>query len=698
MEKPKQQGLFKDVLSRVPPSLMLIIIFLASFAVYLNALPDGFVSDDKEQVVENNWIKHIEYIPDIFSKGVWEFQEEKSDYYRPMMHMIYMFNYHIFGLRPWGFHLVNVLFHSGVSILVFILSLKLLGQSWPPGPTSNTLPSFIAAMLFVAHPVHTEAVTWIAGLPDLSFTFFYLLSLYLYIRSAEGLRYGYLFSLVSFSCAILCKEPALTLPIILVAYDYLFRKEGDRYINRFKRYLPYIALAGFYLIVRISALGGFAPRKHYSYLSLNIYQYIINSLSLLIRYIEKLLFPVNLVFLPVIHPIRSFFETRGVLSLVLTAVLIVLAITASRKNRMAFFGILLFIVPLLPALYFVAIPNLFGERYLYLPSFGFVLLVSMLLARTANKPRLFVTTTAASLAVICLFSIGTVKRNAVWKDNLVLWSDTSRKYPGDYLAHMNVGSALLEKKRFDEAIEQLRIALSLRPGSYSSYEKLGNALFGVGRTDEAIEQFHIALKLKPDYPEAHYSLGAVYSAKGLTDKAIEQYRIAIKLKPFYARAYNNLGNDLIKKGSKGEALEQYKTAVELSPDLFEAQENLGATYYESGEIDAAIEHLRRAVQLKPEIAEAHLYLGDALYAKKLVYKAIEQYQAALRLKPDYADAHNNLGSAYADVGLVDKAIEHLERAVQLDPSNREFRNNVSKAYEIKSLAGTSDKTGNPAGR
>ena len=218
----------------------IMILLLVSFAVYFNALFGDFVYDDKEQVVNNPWITDISNIPTIFSRSVWSFQPGLStwNYYRPLMHIVYMLNYHVFGLKPWGFHLVNILFHCGVSALVFLIIRGFLTEHRVTTSSVYLSPPFMAAMLFASHPIHTEAVTWVAGLPDVAFTFFYLLSFYLYILFREGAKTGYLFSILSFSVATLFKEPALTLPIMLIAYDYQMKKFDETLLVGIKRYIP----------------------------------------------------------------------------------------------------------------------------------------------------------------------------------------------------------------------------------------------------------------------------------------------------------------------------------------------------------------------------------------------------------------------------------------------------------------------------
>ena len=259
----------------------IVMLLFVSFAVYFNALLGDFVYDDTIQILENPWIKDITNIPAIFSKSVWSFKAGPviSNYYRPLMHIANMFSYYLFSLKPWGFHLVNVLFHCSVSVLVFLIIRRLLA-----GQNSSQLsiyhsPPLIAALLFASHPIHTEAVTWIAGLPDVAFAFFYLCALYLYTR-AEAVRSGwYLGSLLCFTVAAFFKEPALTLPVILFAYDSLFCQGNRGVADYARRYIPYVGIGLGYLALRMHALGAFAPSKRH--VILTTYQYEVAGLAVL---------------------------------------------------------------------------------------------------------------------------------------------------------------------------------------------------------------------------------------------------------------------------------------------------------------------------------------------------------------------------------------------------------------------------------
>jgi Tfp pilus assembly protein PilF len=616
-KKPTQSQV-RESLQKPKKSVLLGLIFIilfSSFAVYFNSLSNGFVFDDTNQVLNNRWITDIRYLPEIFSKSVWSFQKDPviSNYYRPLMHVIYMFNYHLFGLSPWGFHLINIIFHAGVSLLVFFIILKLLGKYMPSSTDSYLLPSSVAALLFATHPMHTESVTWIAGLPDLSFTLFYLLSFFLYILYSEGLKGGYVFSVVSFTFAAFSKEPALTLPIILLAYDYAFKKTGDRFSHRIVRYLPYLAVSGVYLILRFHALGGFAPTKRHQ--ELNVFEYAINIFPLFTQYLEKLFLPVSFNAFYVLHPIFSIFETRGILSFFVTAAFIVLIFISAKKNHLVFLGLILLLVPLLPVLYIPALgENTFAERYLYLPSFGFVFLFALLLAWAKMNKSKEVTTglTVVALILIVLYSFGTVNRNTVWKDNDTFYTDTLKKSPDAAIIHYSFGLYLQKQE---------------------------------GKLDDAIEQFQIASKLDPYYPNTHGMLGVSFFKKGWLDKAIEQFLITLQLHPEDVKARNNLGYAFFKKGQIDKAIEHYQMALQRESDYAHAHYNLGTAFFMKGDLERAIEHYQIAIQLEPDLACAHNELGLAFFKKGQIDKAIEQYQAAVKLIPSNSTYRINLEQA-----------------------------------------------------
>ena len=681
------------------------IILIISIGVYLNTLPNEFVYDDEVQVLKNLWIKDAKYIPEIFLSNAWasEGKESLSNYYRPLMNIIYMIDYHIFGLKPWGFHLTNIIFHAGVSVLVFIIVSMLINQSHDLNSKPEQAvekvskhitchsepfachserseeshlsaqdklreesqlfaqgklreeshffkvtegegfrvttkknfstgyeilnPPFIAALLFAVHPIHTEAAAWVGGIPELSFTLFYLLSFYLYINSnkrytplnplsrgeSKNKRWGkgFILSVLFFFLATLCKETALTIPILLFVYDYSLNRNsvyGSRLtVHRIlKRYLPYLIVSIIYFILRTYAIGMFAPLKRHTQLS--NYEYFINIFPLFTRYLEKLLLPINMNAFYVFHPISSIFQLKGIIALIVTLGFVFL-LYFFRRHKIIFLCFLWIVIPLLPVLYIPVLgENTFAERYLYLPSIGFVVLTALTIERISQLKALRQSANYAIVSILIiltgLYSTGTIKRNHIWKDSYTLWIDTTKKSPDGYLPHYNLALIYSRQERFGEAIKEYVIAMKLNPDYPDSYNNLGNIYSNLGRFDDAIKEYTIALKLKPNYYEARNNLGNAYVMQGKLDEAIKEYLIVLKFTPEDAETHNNIANAYIEKGEIDKAIEHYEIALNLNPNYYEAHYNLGFVYLETGLKDRAEEEFKTALQLKPDFAPA----------------------------------------------------------------------------------------------
>jgi len=497
----------------------LTLIILVSFAVYFNSLFGEFVYDDASQIVDNPWIKDIRRIPDLFLKDVWAFRSamlglsfhEPSNYYRPLMGLNYMLDYRIFGLRPWGFHLNNVVMHAAVSVVVFLLLRELLRLSGAGRPLDI---AFAAAVLFAVHPIHTEAVAWLGCIPETTFTLFYLLSLLFYIRGRPLVSAGFFF------VSVLYKETALTLPLLLVAYDVLFRERPGRFSpSVLGRYLPYAAIIAVYLLLRVNAIGGFAAVKRHAYLS--NWQYFINVFPLFAGYIGKLILPVKLNAHYIFHPVYSIYELKGIVSLLFTLAVAVAAF-GLRRERPALLGFLLMLIGLLPVLYIPALgENTFAERYLYLPSVGFVLIVSVFPAGLSRMGRAAL---LVFVSVAVVYSLQTVRRNFVWKNNFTLWSDTVLKSSDSYIAHGEIGLAYHERGQIDEAVKHYKASIDLRPNYEPYHNNLGNAYMQMGLYDAAIRHYSLSIAINPYALESYYNISLAYRAKGWDAMADEYLR------------------------------------------------------------------------------------------------------------------------------------------------------------------------------
>jgi tetratricopeptide (TPR) repeat protein len=236
-----------------------------------------------------------------------------------------------------------------------------------------------------------------------------------------------------------------------------------------------------------------------------------------------------------------------------------------------------------------------------------------------------------------------------------------------------------------------RHALAVTKDNWLAHNNLGDALLGKGQTDEAFRQFQEVIRLKPDDAPAHYNLGNTLAMKGQMDDAIGQYQKALRLEPDHALAHNNLGNALLGKGQLDEAINQYQQAIRLKPESAEAHYNLGNALGMKGQIDEAIHQCQEAIRLKPEYAQAHYNLGIVLAKKGQLDEAISQFQEAVRLKPDYTEAQNNLrylrteqpkalgalASTFNGQGKYAEAIRFYQAALNAQPDQEGALNNLA---------------------
>ena len=550
------------LVSRLP----LLLIVAVAFAVYANALLNGFVIDDNHQVVDNQWVMSPGHLPDIFSSGVWEFEGRVSSYYRPLMYVIYRATYVVFGLKPWAFHLVNVLLHIAVTVLLFLLARRLWGADASADPWFLS-PPFVAAMLFAVHPIHTEAVAWVAGVGELSFSFFYLLALCLYAHPRSDWGTPYIFSLVCYLLAMLSKEPAVTLPGMLLVYELLFRNGLRSWRVIALRLAPFGLVFLAYAGLRVLALGGLAPTM--SSTTLGPLAYTLNVQVLFSRYVQKLVFPVHLNVWHVFTPVASLISADTIAASTITLVCVA-GVFLVRSNHRALFASALTAVPLLPAFYFSGlnqgVENAFTERYLYLPSAGFVLLLAAAADWCRKRvPATRAVTAFALITLVVTYSLGTVKRNVVWRDALSLWADAAGKSPSSAIARLNYGYALLSHRRLAEGRAEMGEALRLRPTLLNDMMAKGVLYSQKGLMKRAILEFHFALAAKPDYAPAHYNLGVLYESKGWTDQAIQEYEATVAIDPDFADAHNNLGIAYAEKGLKDQAIAHLEAAARLRP-------------------------------------------------------------------------------------------------------------------------------------
>jgi tetratricopeptide (TPR) repeat protein len=547
-------------------ALKFSIVLFAVCAAYGNSLFNGFVYDDLMQVLQNPWVTNIRFLPQIFSHDVWGYHggRNNSSFYRPLMNVILMLDHYVFDWRPWGYHLVNILFHAANSLLVFLLASRLF-------PVTNSLISvpLLSSLFFAVHPIHTEAVAWVCGITDNSYAFFFLLAVLLYASAAGSTRnWRYILSLISFMLALLCKEPAVLLPGILLALDYALPGPREALSRRVNRYAPYLIILVLYLAIRSYALGELVPVKSQS--GYDGAAYPMNVVLLFTQYVGKMLWPVNLSALHPFHPVSSLWEPRELLGIAVALAFVAAGAATFKKNRTMFFGLTLFVLPLLPALHLPVLGRSpLGERYLYLPSAGFLLVLAMLtvwLHDHAGRYRVIV----LSLVLITTtwYTAQTVRRNTVWKDNITLLGDNVKNAPADESMLEAYVGALVPEARYDEIIEAYQRFVAVNPTSERAFFNLGVALHMKRRLSEAEAAYKKSLALEGSGPSAHvtyFRLGVAELEEGRLDDAIAHLQTSAQQAPLEAAYHSTLGAAYLRKKRYDDAIREFETTLQLTP-------------------------------------------------------------------------------------------------------------------------------------
>ena len=265
------------------------------------------------------------------------------------------------------------------------------------------------------------------------------------------------------------------------------------------------------------------------------------------------------------------------------------------------------------------------------------------------------------------------------KDGLTAFQRTAELLPNDAGAHMNLGNALQDARRLDEALLSYQHALVIKPIFAEAYNNLGSAYAELGRLGEAASSYRQAVQIKPDFAAAHSDLGGVLRTLGHLDEAAASYRRAIKAQPTLGAAHNNLGITLRDLGQFEQAVASYRQALKFEPGSAEVHGNLGVALRDIGQLDSAVTSLRRALEINPDDAEALSNLGLALHDLGQFAAAAASCRRAIDINPDFAEAHNNLGLALHALGQYEDAASSCRRAIELLPDFAEAHNNLGNA-------------------
>ncbi|MEA3361376.1 MAG: tetratricopeptide repeat protein [Thermodesulfobacteriota bacterium] len=652
--------------------LPILFISLLTIIIYSNTLHSPFVFDDIPNITENPPIR----LTDINLASLKNAALGRTSK-RPIPNLSFAINFYMERYNVRGYHIVNIVIHTINGILVYLLALAVFTQlKGNPKETSLqiNLMSLFASLIFVAHPINTQSVTYIVQRMNSMAVMFYLLSFFLYIRARLSnikWRKWALFSgvIISGILALGSKQIAATLPFIIILYEWYFFQ--DMKASWLKKNIPYLMIPIIVLAVLALIYMGENPINRilagYGSRDFTLIERVLTQFRIIIFYISLLILPLpsrlNLIHhistsQSLINPITT------LISLLIIVVLITLSVYWARKKRLISFAILWFFINLAIESSFIGLEMIFEHR-LYLPMVGFSLMVSYIIFNyLVNRRRL---TIGVCVVIIMLLGYGAYVRNRTWRDGITLWSDVVAKNPLSYRGYNNLGRALVRHGRLQEAISQYAISLRVKPDYIKAHNNLGNAFMRQGFTEKAIDEYLEALKIKPDYEKAHNNLGLALASQGRLKEAIDEYSEAIRIRYNYADAHNNFGIALARQGRLNEAMKQLYEALRIKPGYGDAHYNLGITLSRMDRFKEAEDNFFEVLKINPNDAEAHYYMGNALKKQGKLNKTISHYYKALKLKPDFVKVHINLGVALSSLGRFKEAIAHYFDAIRINP-------------------------------
>jgi tetratricopeptide (TPR) repeat protein len=621
-------------------AVLVALLLLVTFACYSNILANSFAYDDGQQILQNPYVKSWHYLPQIFGTTVWSFvgQAGATNYYRPLMTFSFLLLWQIFGALPFGFHLFSLWLQCAVVVTMFFAGRRLF---------HDVRIAWLAALLFAVHPIHTEAVAWIAALPDLEAGFLLLLALWLLTDPAGASWKRQLGVTLCFCLALLCKEPALMFAPLAVAFEHLVaaNRKNTTFLQKILNYLPLAAAAIAYLLLRIALFGKLAPVLQHPKITWP--QSIYSAFAMVLDYTRLLLWPSGLSAFRVFHVSTALADAQvvgGILICVLCLVVIFSLRTSAPATAFAVLWIGVTLAPVLNARWMAA--NVETERYLYLPSIGFCWLAAWCAIRLwdAISPHGAARAVRVALATVLVALLvaggrATVRRNLDWQNDFVLYTKTLHTNPDAHVIRSNLAGIYFEQGDLARAGKEWEQALAGKPDNVNTMNALGILYTKQGRFAEAKVMLDRAMAAKPLWGDPHYATGLLLEKQGDQTAALVEFQSAIRLAPLNPVAHYWYGDALLKANRVAEAEAQFERTLALGPDApLGALTALTSIYLNSGRTARAEPILRRLVSQYPYDGTAHFQLAHVLEDRGQRAEALQEYTLGLALEPENTDA------------------------------------------------------------
>ena len=640
-------------------------IALVGALAYSNTFEGTFVFDDLVNILRNPFLRWTEFSFENLYRAMFLGINQ-----RPIANLSFALNYYFAGYAVGPFHIVNLAVHITNALLVqalarctFELWARLSSQG---GTRRDTLSlecaALLAGLLFVAHPIQTQSVSYIVQRMNGLATLFYLSAFLLYIRGRKRhereriTAYG--LAGVSWLLALGSKEIALTLPAAIWLYEWFFFRNLEwafarRTLLTFWLPLGAVAFLLYYILI-------WGPDFGYAKRDFDMVERQLTQFRVLILYLGLLAYPhpgrLNLAHdIPISHGLLDPVTTAT--SLIALVSLFAVGVRLSSHWRVAAFGIFWFFLHLAMESSIISLEMVYEHRT-YLPMAGIAIAVSHLLFTSAVPFR---AAACGSVAVVIALAAATHVRNEVWRNGLALWGDVVAKSPELPRAHNNLGAALGRSGQMEASVPKYEEALRLQPRFAEALRNLGGAKLALGEPEESLRYMLESLRIKP---ESYLTLGGLADALaelGRLDEAAASYELALHGYPD-ERLFNGLGRVRYQQGKLEEAAHFFSWSLKTNPEFGIARINLGSVLIDQGRVDEALAQFFEVLEHVDD-PQTHAHIGNALWSKGEPGPAIEHLEEAIRLAPSNPVVMNNLGWMLA--AAPDAALRDPSRALEL---------------------------------
>jgi tetratricopeptide (TPR) repeat protein len=561
-----------------------VLLLIISFFAFFPSLTHEFINlDDDKYVYDNHLISSIS-IPNI--KKI--FTSITDNVYVPLTILTLTLEYKFVELKPFLYHLDNIILHALVSVLVFLLGLKL---------HLTKRSAFLGALLFSIHPLRVESVAWVTERKDVLYSFFYLLSVLTYLRFAESKKpFPYILSLIFCALSMLAKASALTLPFILLACDWLNKRPRNKSM----------------IIDKIPFLLIIVPLAWITF-SINTIVYSVNTAmteAVLIFIWSLTFYPIKFFWPAALYPAYTIptpiaLTNPEYILAMIVFIIIAASIFILKNQRLYGWAWLIYAGGIFYLLRFDNVPyiNWVADRFMYLPSLGLCLYFGDLLSRGmkfAQTKRGKLLPPTASVLTLCfaLLFMKTCQQNFIWKDSITLWSHVIGKNPKVSSAYINRGVIYKELGEVELALKDYNQALAINPQSTEGYSNRGNLLISLKRYDEALIDLNKAIKLNSSFEKSYFNRGNCYYFLKDYERALADFSTSIKLNPHNSSAHNNRGMTYAHLKKWDESLENFNAAIRVKADYASAYYNRALLFKKLGRMKEAQADFEKSAALK----------------------------------------------------------------------------------------------------